>query len=696
MFHVLGPMAFAGGLVDATPFFYGGCAAIYTALGLWITVRARHRTGLLLGLCCLITAGWALTVLLTADEPLGGWAGAADLLRALCWYGFILYLYRRSVDAPGPTGMAFLAVFVVGAMLAAYAAFTQAPLYYGRATLLSAGILVRIGLAVAELLLIENLYFSMPRHARWHVALPCVLLGGLACFDILRCGDLVLFYQETDSLEGARVVAMMLVAPLLLLAAARERRWRPVQLSRAAAFHSATLILSGAVLMALSAAGEAFRQFGPDWAWLAKITLLFAGVIAIGVVLTSGSARSRLRRGVLEHFFASRYDYRRQWLDSIDTLSDATSALHSRAIRALADVVDSPHGALFLRDGAQEAFAWTGSWNMPSSPALPADDPLALAMRGGEWVVGLTAPDMLEKIDTLKALGPVWLAVPLVHRAIQIGVVVIGPPRAPFTLDQEVYDLLRILGREVATYIAEQRATQIMIGTRQLHDYSKRFAFVAHDIKNVSSQLSLLLSNAESHIANPEFQQDMLRTVGASVSKITALLRRLDAPEADRAPTALAPLPRLQSLIATYCRVRRTPVALEEDGSTGIVAMASDAFDACVTHLLNNAVEASDGQPVTVRVRHEVAKIVIDIIDHGTGMTDDFIRDSLFQPFASSKTDGSGIGAFQARELLHEAGGALEVLSAPGAGTTMRLSMARVDVALATNASGAVRQPAPV
>ena len=121
-----------------------------------------------------------------------------------------------------------------------------------------------------------------------------------------------------------------------------------------------------------------------------------------------------------------------------------------------------------------------------------------------------------------------WLAVQLVHRAIQIGVVVIGPPRAPFTLDQEVYDLLRILGREVATYIAEQRATQIMIGTRQLHDYSKRFAFVAHDIKNVSSQLSLLLSNAESHIANPEFQQDMLRTVGASVSKITALLRRLD------------------------------------------------------------------------------------------------------------------------------------------------------------------------
>jgi len=587
-------------------------------------------------------------------------------------------------------GSAFLAAGAVALAVSAYAAWTQPPLYYGRATLLSVGILVRIGLAVAELLLVENLYFTMPRHARWHVALPCVLLGGLACFDILRCGELVLFYQGIDSLEGPRVVAMMLVAPVLMIAASRERRWRPVQLSRTAAFHSATLVLSGAVLMALSAAGEAFRQFGPDWAWLAKITLLFAGVIVIGVTLTSGSARSRLRRAVLEHFFASRYDYRRQWLDSIDTLSDAASPLHSRAIRALADVVDSPAGALFLRDGAQDPFVWTGSWNMPSSSIIASGDPLIQAMRDGERVVVLAGPAAPLENAALVSLGPLWLAIPLLHRSVQVGVVVIGQPRAPFILDQEVYDLLRILGREVATYIAEQRATQVMLQTRQLHDYSKRFAFVAHDIKNVSSQLSLLLSNAERHIANPAFQQDMLHTVSASVNKITALLRRLDTPEADRAPTALAPLPRLEALIATYRRARKQPVALEQDGSTGIVAMSGDTFDACVTHLLNNAVEASAGVPVTVRIRHEAARVVIDIVDHGPGMTEGFIRDQLFQPFQTSKQDGSGIGAFQARELLREAGGALEVLSTPGEGTTMRLILTRVDAVAVPGRAGIV------
>ncbi len=48
--------------------------------------------------------------------------------------------------------------------------------------------------------------------------------------------------------------------------------------------------------------------------------------------------------------------------------------------------------------------------------------------------------------------------------------------------------------------------------------------------ENVSSQLSLLLANAEHHLDNPEFQRDMLETVRASVRKIGALLRRLAEP----------------------------------------------------------------------------------------------------------------------------------------------------------------------
>ena len=98
-----------------------------------------------------------------------------------------------------------------------------------------------------------------------------------------------------------------------------------------------------------------------------------------------------------------------------------------------------------------------------------------------------------------------------------------------------------------------------------------------------------------------------------------------------------------------------------------------------MTHLLNNAIEAS---PTRRRGRRRIslrgAWRVVDIIDQGPGMTPEFVRDELFRPLRSTKGDGHGIGAYQARELLRDAGGDLLVLSRPGAGTTMRIILPSV------------------
>ena len=598
-----------------TQALFAACAVVYVVLSATIATRAGRSTGWLLIVCCLMTAAWATTYAISLPVTEGGLPGAFDLCRALLWYCFVLHLYRQFVG-PDQTGQAFLAIGVVAFALATAAAASEWTagewtLSMERPSLLSLGVMVRLGIAIFELLLIENLYLNSPGQFRWHVALPCVVLGSLACFDILLCADLALFHQASASLVGAHAIAMIMVAPLLAAAALRNRRDRlKLQLSRTAVFHSATLILSGAVLLAISAAGEMSRRFGADWSWTAEISLFFAVLAGLGTLLTSTSARSRLQRTVVEHFFAQRYDYRRQWLNCIDTLSDTRSqgrtALHSRAIRAMADVVDSPGGTLFLRDGGVGAFQWSGSWNMPASAPVASSHPVVAAMLDGDWIAVLDGIEGQGSPSApLDQLGRLWLAIPLVTGNLQIGFILAAPPRAPFDLDQEAFDLLRIVGREIASFIAEQRATSVIIQTRQLHDYGKRFAFVAHDIKNVSSQLSLLLSNAERHLANPAFQRDMLETVGASVHKITALLHRLDAPVADRAPAALVPLPQLERLVATYRRVRKAPLSLDHDGSTAAVAISPDAFETAVAHLLNNAIEASGGAPVLLRIRHE-------------------------------------------------------------------------------------------
>ena len=69
-----------------------------------------------------------------------------------------------------------------------------------------------------------------------------------------------------------------------------------------------------------------------------------------------------------------------------------------------------------------------------------------------------------------------------------------------------------------------------------LNEYSKRFAFVVHDIKNLASQLGLVVSNAKRYIDDPDFQRDMLQTVEDAVARMNHLLSELKADATRRAP----------------------------------------------------------------------------------------------------------------------------------------------------------------
>jgi putative PEP-CTERM system histidine kinase len=673
----------------------------YIALGALILLQAkRSPTGLLLAACCGCTAAWAIASA-SRPFPLTGLAGALDCIRAAAWFGFVLHLYRRAMPGPDATSRLF-ALAGLGVVLGtAGVMLVGGKLAPDAVSLSSAGLALRLFVALAELLLLENLYRNTTDALRWILQVTCIALGGLAAYDVVMCADAALFHRFSLTLIEGRPLVACMVVPLIALAAARNQRWAVgIHVSRSAVFYSASLIVSGVFLLALAAAGEALRQFRflsqaglSQWGSVAQVCLVFAGLITIAVVLTSTTSRSRLRAILVDHFFTHRYDYRREWLRCIETLSGddpsldvAPAPLDTRAVRALAQLVDSPAGVLLLRDAPEADLQWAGAWNVPPAGLhLAKLHPLTRRLEQGKDAIPLAdQPELAVWLgggDARHPALPAWLAIPLRRSGLQDdrldGCILVAPPRATFKLDAEVFDLLRTVGSEVATYLAEQRAARVLIETRELRDYGKRFAFVAHDIKNVSSQLSLLLSNAETHLANPEFQRDMLVTVRASVQKIGALIQRLQSPEAAREGGTLVPALRLQAL-ADAVRPRGVPVLVEQQEQTGAIAMDPAAFDMVVTHLLDNAIDATEAasagaRPITVRLGREAGLLSIDITDQGCGMTPAFIRDELFRPFGTSKPQGSGIGAFQARELLRAAGGNLMVFSEQGSGTTMRL-----------------------
>jgi putative PEP-CTERM system histidine kinase len=681
---------------------HGACALVYAVLCALILVRPPlSRTAAWLALACVTTAAWALAVVVFSANPTTGAPGWLELSRSAAWYAFILHLYRRSVAARGQLMQAFstmglLGFLVVGGLVLTNLFDSQMP-----GTLWQVGIGVRLGIAVCNILLLENLYFNTDPEARWHVNLLCVALGGMFLYDLVLYSDAALFHGISRPLFESRAPATMIAAPLIALAAVRDRRWKvDIHVSRDVVFHSVTLVISGVFLMGLALTGEVFRRGGAEWGHVVEVSLLCAGVVTIAVVLTSGSMRSRFRGVLVDNFFTHRYDYRREWMRCIETLTapDAFTGLHKRAIRAVAEVVDSPAGVLFVRAPEDVAFQWAGSLNTPAVTApIPPGHPLVPAFADGDRIAVLE--QLPDAGSWFQEIPRAWLAVPLNHFGNLIGFVLLTRSRAPFKLDHEVFQLLRVVGREVASRVAEQRAAQILSQTRELRDYSQRFAFVLHDIKNVSGQLSMLLANAEVHADNPEFQRDMLATVRASVGKITRLLARLQADRRERSHALIDPVERLKDIVESVGDVRTAGVhmsthagggargvaivGLPEDGSFSNqldgVAIDAESFDAVAAHLLNNAIEASPrGSQVRVEVRREALSMVIDIVDEGPGMSPEFIRDELFRPFASTKGGGHGIGVYQARELLREAGGDLLVLSRLGSGTTMRLLLPMV------------------
>ena len=250
--------------------------------------------------------------------------------------------------------------------------------------------------------------------------------------------------------------------------------------------------------------------------------------------------------------------------------------------------------------------------------------------------------------------------------------VVLAEPEFRRQLDWEDRDLLRTAGHEAASSLAEALSQDALSQAQRFEEFNRRFAFILHDIKNLVSQLSLLARNAERHADNPEFRTDMVATLKSSVDKMNDLLVRL-APQSSGRVQRIESQPLLPILNAAIADKRRDR-DVNLSGDTRAEALVdSNALEQALCHLLQNALDASSGEPVTVSVADDGDFVAIAIADKGVGMDGDFIRNRLFQPFASTKPGGFGIGAFEARALITAMGGRISVDSRLGSGTTFTI-----------------------
>lgn len=676
-------------LTSIAAFSYSLAAVAFLVLSVLLLTSWRGRLhGMLLAIACLLTALWATIVAYQAawSSPFSLPADILEIFRNAAWFAFLLMLlgpFRSKSSSPRlklkPSVVAIAAFYVLLLAISVYSHWTleSAKAASGFMT----GIMGRVVLAVIGMLLVEQLYRNTPAKERWNIKFACLGIGGIFAYDFYLYSDAMLFRYVNTDIWSARGAVNALAVPLIAVSAARTAHWSlAISISRRIVFHSAALFGSATYLLAMAAAGYYLRFIGGSWGTLMQVTFLFGAVILLVGVLFSGAFRSWLKVFISKNFYNYNYDYREEWLRFTRILSQDGHGLGERVVQAVAELVESPGGILYIsrESGNCEPVA---RWNMPLKSELePLNSSFCQFLENRQWVLDLqehvSNPEKYGEISIprwLQTIPQAWLVAPLILHGRLFGFVVLAQPRSRVKLNWEVIDLLKIAGSQAASYLAQQESANALMVARQFESLNRMSTFLVHDLKNLISQLSLLLANAEKHKGNPEFQKDMLETIDYSVRKMKLILQKLARGAAMEMPAPLLIDDLLQQAVALKSSVEPKP--LLEVQHTGLTVLANGIrLERVIGHIIQNAIEATPREgKVVVRLAQLNGSAVIEITDTGQGMSEEFVRERLFKPFESTKSAGMGIGVFESREYIQELGGRIEVASHLTTGTTFRI-----------------------
>ena len=669
----------------------------FTALALSVIAQRSPNSGnVWLVIAALTTAAWAGDFVMAAR--FGGvyiaLLSPAETLRAAAWIGFLVALLRTSWALDNRLSSSFVIASAIGFVTAVQLGIDLVDFagpagvsLHARPFIAALFAVSRLAVAISALVLLHNLYVNAEPGSRGGIRLLCIGLAGLFGYDLNLYTLEFLLGSPSADLFNIRGAVDVLTVPLLLLSA-RQAWVARVQVSRQVVFHTLSMSIIGGYLIAMALLAYGLRLVGGDWGRLLQITFLFATALLGLIVALLPRFRAMLRVQIAKNFFAYRYDYRVEWLRFIKTVSEVGATpvlLPERVVEAVCAVVDSPGGALFApgdSGGFDVAAQW--HWKGFTGGMVRLDGDLATFLGVRQRIVdldelraGIGDYDGLTIPAWAAADRGAWLIVPLLHRDALRGFIVVERTVARRTLNWEDFELLRTLGRQSASYIAEATTQAELDEAGKFDEFNRRFAFIMHDIKNLVSQLSLVARNAERHADNPAFRADMVATLQGSVGKMNDLLARLAqrTPEPSEHGEAVDLGLLLADVVSVKSR-QRAALTLAHDGEQYFITGDPVRMEALFGHLIQNAIDASDADtPVAVTLGRDGICAVVTIADRGCGMSAAFIRTQLFKPFKSTKPGGFGIGAYEAREIARAAGGRLEVASREGDGTVFTIHL---------------------
>ncbi|MBW2631841.1 MAG: PEP-CTERM system histidine kinase PrsK [Deltaproteobacteria bacterium] len=522
---------------------------------------------------------------------------------------------------------------------------------------------------------------------RWQIKFTIFGLVTVFGARIYMVTQEILFKSLNISLYVINDVALLVGCFLIAKSLFRTKNLNVTfRLSHTFLYNSLTVLFVGLYLITVGVLAKIALYFekGENIALRAFIVLIaLAGLLAL---FLSDRLRRKIKKFISRHLHRPLYDYRKEWTRFTENTSSITeiNELCTVATEMVAKTFDALSVSIWLLDKSKEHITIGGSTaisrNMSRGDNLIEENVLRLSHIISRERLPIDF-DFSNPVHSKKLEGldedffdktRIQYCIPLYVGGKMIGLMTIADRVGLEPLSIEDFDLLGTITRQVAATLFNLILSEQLRKAKEMEAFQTMSAFFIHDLKNLASKLSLTMQNLPTYFDNPEFRKDAFRSISQSIEKINLMHSRLaylsEKIELNLIKTNVNEV--VISSIASFDGSLREKI-FEDLKPVMETMIDSEQIQKVLTNLVLNAHEATGKEgKIEITTEQKGGWALIDVRDNGCGMSEEFIKKSLFQPFRTTKKKGMGVGLYHSKSIIDAHHGRIEVESREGKGST--------------------------
>ncbi|MCC6502898.1 MAG: PEP-CTERM system histidine kinase PrsK [Deltaproteobacteria bacterium] len=536
---------------------------------------------------------------------------------------------------------------------------------------------------VINLVQLENTLRSSTGLNRWAIKYLVFGVGSILAFFIYMSTQYLLFSAIDSGVFPVKSAVIIISVSMMALFIVKYRLLDvDIFVSRYFIYNSITVLTVGLYLLAVGLVTYGIRYFQLPYGSFFSAVFVFISILTLVVLLSAAALRRKAQLFINRNFYKHKYEFRDKWMETVEKITPLRSVaeVSETFVDIISETMFPSSIHLWVFDPVSKTFVLSSSRSSAPVGAgkLSADDPFIAVIE--ETLSPFSASELKDgpARSLFEKTGAV-LCSPLVAGKEIIGFCLLGPDRAGAEYIQDDNELLKAISTQSAVQIREIKLLGELTATKEMEAFSKMSSFIMHDLKNLTNSLSLISQNAQDNMDNPEFQRDTIRTIDGTVSRMKKVIGRLS--NMPKELSLRTQIMDVDDLVEKSLMKLAIPAEKDISFNKSIeecppVLVDPEAFEMVILNLILNAYDAiqTSGE-IRLAACPDGKFVSITVSDNGRGMSEEYVRTSLFRPFKSTKANGLGIGLYQCKSIVEAHGGFIEVNSSPGAGTSFSVKL---------------------